>query len=399
MKILIVTPSFPYPPDSGAKIRIFNLIKYLSLDNEVHLISLADCSDDVANPAMARYCSAINLIHTERRPILYQLPGVLCNFFRGLPFMLKYAEAPELREALKQISERDRFDIIQFEHSYMAYNVKYLSKELSCKTVLSFHNIACVQYYRIYQLEQRLIKKLECLFEWVPMLRWESKIARSFDKSLVVSELDRVLLRLMCPGLDVSVIPNGVDARMFSPLPRTGRQLNLIFVGLMDYGPNADAVLYFHREIYPLIKKRFPELGFLVVGCDPPPEVRELSGRGEVLVTGRVEDLRTYYQQAQVAVIPLRSGGGTRLKIIEAMSTGTPVVSTSVGCEGLEVTDGENILIADAPEEFAEKVVHLLENEEAWLRQSGQARKLVEKNYDWEQITGTLHKVYQAVLR
>lgn len=398
MKILIVTPSFPYPPDSGAKIRIYNMIRYLSEDNEVHLISLTDCGDDQVS-FMERYCKKVSVVRTSRRPALFQLPGVLYNLLRGLPFMLKYAQAPELKEALLQVSERDGYDIVQFEHSYMAYNVRYLSKDLRCKTVLSFHNIASLQYYRIYQLEKRLIWKLKCLFEWVPMLRWESKVAQRFHKSLVVSELDRILLRLMNPGLDVSVIPNGVDAQKFSSYPLAVRERNIIFVGLMDYGPNADAVLYFHREIFPLIKKKMPDLGFLVVGCNPPPEVRELSGNPDVLVTGRVEDLRPYYQKAAVAVIPLRSGGGTRLKIIEAMSTGTPVVSTSVGCEGLEVSDGEHIMIADTPEEFADKVVQVLESQETWLKLSSQARRLVEETYDWEYITGCLAKVYQAALR
>ncbi|GFO60116.1 glycosyl transferase family 1 [Geomonas silvestris] len=399
MKILIVTPSFPYPPDSGAKIRIFNIIRYLSREDEVHLISLTDCSDDDAVPEMQRYCKKVHAVRTNRRPALLQLPGVLYNFVRGLPFMLKYAQAPELKKALEQVCERDNYDIIQFEHSYMAYNVKYLSKELSCKTVLSFHNIASLQYYRIYQLEKRLVRKVECLFEWVPMLRWESKIAQRFHKSLVVSELDRILLRLMNPGLDVSVVPNGVDARKFSCTPLAGRKRNIIFVGLMDYGPNADAVLYFHREIFPLIKEKVPDLGFMVVGSDPPREVRELSRNPDVVVTGRVDDLRPYYQKALVAVIPLRSGGGTRLKIIEALSTGTPVVSTSVGCEGLEVSDGEHIMIADSPEAFAAKVVSLIEDSSQWLRLSSQGRELVEKTYDWEYLTASLRKVYQAALK
>lgn len=399
MKILFVSPTFPYPLDTGAALRIYNIIRNLSRDNEILLASIADRKiGDSDISEMKKYCSGVFLAGIKKYPKLLQLPKVLGRFMGGRPFMVKYAESEELRNLLNNTSIVRDLDIIQFEHSYMACNVRYIDRNSKAKKVLSFHNIACAQYYRMYKVEKSISQKIKHLFEWFPMLKWEPDIAARFDASVVVSEMDKHLLQFLNPLLDISVISNGVDTKSIVPRPLDVRRKNLLFVGSMDYGPNEDAVRYFYSEVFPLVKKEVPEITLTVGGRNPSSGLHELSENPEIFFTGYVDDIIPLYEKAMLSIVPLRSGGGTRLKILEAMATGTPVVSTPVGCEGLDVKDGENIMIADNAPEFAKKIVALMSDAELWMDVSRQGRKLVEEKYDWELIARSLNDVYRRLI-
>lgn len=396
MKILIVSPSFPYPPDTGATIRIFNLIKNLSIKNEVQIISITDHQiikeSDISE--IKKYCKKVYIAPLQKRPKFLQIPKILIRFLSGQPFMLKYAESKDIEMLLYDISKNDYFDIIQFEHSYMAKNVQFLSPSINAKKILSFHNIASTQYYRIYKVERNILKKIKYLLEWLPMFRWEPMMASKFDKSIVVSAMDLFLLKFLNPSLEISVIPNGVDSRIFSPSSIDDREKNILIVGSLDYAPNADAVIYFYFNIFPMVRDRFPETKLIVVGRKPPKDIQMISKDPYVIVRGNVEDVRPFFKKTKVSAVPLRSGGGTRLKIIESMAMGTPVISTSIGCEGLDVKNNCNILIANEPIEFAYKIIDLLSSSKLWNRISKEGRALVEKKYDWEQITLLLQNIY-----
>jgi len=225
------------------------------------------------------------------------------------------------------------------------------------------------------------------------MRRWEPCYAERFGRCITVSEADRRLLRTVNPRLQVDVVANGVDTKVYQPLPQEGTSPSLLFIGKMSYRPNGDAVLYFCREILPRIRRMIGEVEMWIVGKDPLPEVRQLNGDG-VYVTGRVDDVVPYYSRSTACVVPLRAGGGTRLKILEAMALGRPVVSTSVGAEGLDVVDGEHLLIADSPEQFAEKTVRLLTDRALYQRITTNARQLVVTRYDWDAIAGQLMQIY-----
>jgi glycosyltransferase involved in cell wall biosynthesis len=213
---------------------------------------------------------------------------------------------------------------------------------------------------------------------------------------VTVSESDRRLLVAANPRLQVDVVPNGVDTRAHRPLKQEEGSPALVFVGNMDYLPCADAVLTFCRDVLPRIRQVMAKVEMWIVGINPGPKVRALEGNG-VHVTGLVEDVRPYYGRSTVCVVPLRAGGGTRLKILEAMAFGRPVVSTTIGCEGLGVVDGEHLLIADRAEDFAARTLRLLTDEK--LRQSiaNRARAMVESRYDWDIIAKRLMQVYAEV--
>jgi glycosyltransferase involved in cell wall biosynthesis len=191
-------------------------------------------------------------------------------------------------------------------------------------------------------------------------------------------------------------VPNGVDTREFQALPRPEAGQHLVYVGNMGYRPNVDAVTYFCQEILPLIRQEIPAAEFWIVGNQPLPEVYDLQN-DYVHVTGRVEDVRPYYEKSTVCVIPLRASGGTRLKILESMALGRPVGSTSVGSEGIEIRDGENILIGDDPQTFARQTVRLLQEEALWQNISNHARQFVLDHYDWDAITERLLKAFKTL--
>jgi glycosyltransferase involved in cell wall biosynthesis len=231
------------------------------------------------------------------------------------------------------------------------------------------------------------------------MLNWEPKMALLCDKSIVVSDIDKILLKSLEPMLDISVVPNGVDTKGYLPYPLDERGENILIVGSMDYEPNADAVKYFCNQIFPYIKEKIPECTLTIVGKNPPVEILRLDADPRIMVKANVEDVRPYYKEALISAVPLRSGGGTRLKILESMALGTPVVSTSIGCEGLEVKNGCHILIADEAEDFANKICNLMTSSMLWHDISRRARELVEEKYDWAGITKGLESIYEELLK
>ena len=399
MKILIICPSLPYPANSGGSIRIFNLIKRLAKRNEVELMTINnDFTTKGDINELKKYCQNVYLVSPKKRSKTSQLPRVLGRLIKGEPLLVMYAESNELGKLLHELSGKENYDIIHFEHSATANNIKFLHPQHHAKTVLSMHDINFMKHYRIYKNERKIFKRIKHFLTWFPMLSWEPKVARSFDKSIVVSDVDKTLLKSLDPGLNVSVVPNGVDTKAYRPYPLQGRKKDILMVGTMDHKPNVDAAKYFYNEIFPHIRAKVEEVTLTVVGKNPPSEIQQLDSDSAVEIRPNVPDVRPYYKKAMVSAVPLRSGGGTRLKILESMALGTPVVSTSVGCEGLEVKNKHNILIANNPVDFANKVIGLLTSATLWTEISQNGRDLVEKKYDWRRLAMVLERVYDEAL-
>jgi glycosyltransferase involved in cell wall biosynthesis len=279
----------------------------------------------------------------------------------------------------------------------MAPYIKAISPNSRCRKILVLHNVAYVQYRRMMLVERNWRAKLSFFMNWLFLKRATLRHARRFDKCVVVSELDRDILKQDGPDLDITVAPGCVDTKSYPLLTDQPTTPTLLFVGKMSYSPNVDGAIFFCQEIFPLIKQRVPDAKLLIVGREPVSAVRALAS-DDVTVTGYVESIIPYYQQARVSVVPLRAGGGTRLKIPESMALGRPVVSTTLGCEGLAVTHGENILIADAPADFAAQTVRLLNDEELRRRLIANGRQLVETTYDWQVIAQQLLQVYDKTV-
>jgi glycosyltransferase involved in cell wall biosynthesis len=227
------------------------------------------------------------------------------------------------------------------------------------------------------------------------LYRWEPQYAERFDRCITVSEDDKKLLSTANPKLHVDVISNGVDTRLLNPLPPRNNQPTLLFIGTMNYKPCIDGMLFFYREVLPELKKKLPGIQLWIVGANPTPDVLALQGEG-VFVTGRVKDIIPYYAKSSISIVPLRAGGGTRLKVLEAMALGRPVVSTTIGSEGIDADDGKHLLIADDPEQFAEQIYALMSDRDLYQRIATNARELVVSKYDWDVLTHKLEQIYAA---
>jgi len=315
----------------------------------------------------------------------------------GKPPDLNLLHSEELVEKIRQLMAEKQFDIVQID-ARMGLYLDALPRDKRYKSILMFMDFTLQQSGRISKVEQNWYRKFRRLLLSITMGNWETRYAERFDCCTAVSAADRRLMMKANPRLHVDVIPNGVDVEKYQPLPlpTEGLTPSLMFIGHMSYPPCVDAVLYFCREIFPLIRRTIPAVELWIVGRDPLPEVLGLNGNG-VHVTGRVEDVVSYYRQSTVCVVPLRAGGGTRLKILEAMALGRPVVSTTIGCEGLDVIDGEHLLVADSPVQFAQKTVCLLTEQQLYQHVVTEGRKLVVEKYDWNIIANHMMKIYDEL--
>ena len=396
MRILMIADYLPFPLIGGDRIRIYNLLRRVARRHEVSLAAFLEQPEDAEGiHHLQEFCAKVETASVHQRSRLSKVPGLLRYALTGKPPELKLLHSEELAGKIRQLVSTMDFDIVQIENSSMGLYLETFPPNSRCKSILMFQNFTSQQYGRVSHVEQHWGRKLRTWINSISMGYWEPRYAEKFDRCTTVSEVDKQLLMKANPRLQVDVIPNGVDIEKYQPLPLPPENVlpSLIFIGKMGYPPCVDAVLYFCREIFPLIRQAINAAELWIVGRDPRPEVLQLNGDG-VHVTGRVEDVVPYYRQSAVCVVPLRAGGGTRLKILEAMALGRPVISTTIGCEGLEVVDGEHLLIADIPEQFAEKTVRLLSDRQLYKHISTNGRQLVETRYDWDKIAGRLMEVY-----
>jgi sugar transferase (PEP-CTERM/EpsH1 system associated) len=392
MRVLLVTLGLPYPPDSGTRIRDFNLLRQLSGSVQVCLCSLLteDLPPDWIE--LERYCETIE---TFRPPASSTWRSLLRGFGSGRPLATRPYYFVGMEQKIRGIVQSRAIDVVQIEHSFLACYRDAIPHEAGCRTILSFHNVGSLQYRRIASLKTGIVSRLGFLVKAALMQSWEAKIAAHFDRSLVVSGKEAELLHAEDSTLPVSVIENGVDCELYQPLPEPASNPTLLFLGVLSYPPNTDAVVWFVREIWPLIRGEIQDAQLRVAGHSPPAELQGLSSAEGISVSGYVKELLSLYQDTHVVIVPLRAGGGTRLKILEAMALGRIVVSTSIGCEGLEVTSGVHLIIADTPDEFAAGVLLALTSPQLRRRIASNARKLVEGRYSWANIGRKLIEVYR----
>jgi sugar transferase (PEP-CTERM/EpsH1 system associated) len=403
-KILFLTSQLPYPPHQGGAIRTYNLIVNLAPRHEIHLLSFAHSLDDLerAGP-LHSYCRTIQVVPVPRRSGLKRL---LTTLFSPLPDMALRLPSAEFRHKLATLLESERFDVVQAESIEMVpYALCDAGWEADNRPLWVFddYNAEYVLQQRAFETDvrhpRRWIGALYSLIQWQKLRRYEAAVCRRADRVTAVSEADKEILQKLGPGVDVTVIPNGVDTRAYDPgqtYPLVLEPHSVVFTGKMDFRPNIDAALWFCHQVLPLIKTQVPDVHFYIVGQKPPQRLMALAEDPAVTLTGHVEDVRPYIAGAGIYVVPLRIGGGTRLKIMEAMALGQAIVSTSLGCEGYPVTPGRELVVADTPQDFARCVVELL-GDALRREELGRAgRRFVEERYDWRAIVPRLERVYES---
>jgi glycosyltransferase involved in cell wall biosynthesis len=399
MKILLLTQVLPYPPDSGPKVKTWNVVKYLAQHHDVTLASFVrgDQSEDVQR--LKRYCSAVHTIPMQRaawRDGWYMLR----SFMTHRPFMIIRDDRAAMRQLVDRLAAETHFDIAHADQLNMA---QYAARVPGARKVLDAHNALWLLYERLWQTMKPGPKKWLLDRDWRLLKRYEGRVCQEFDAVLAVSEEDKLALseaiREAGQGarsiLDITVIPIAIDADEVRPAPRQPGASHILHIGTMYWPPNIDGILWFIREVYPLIRAQRPTAVFDVVGARPPREIADLSRDGTgIHVTGYVEDVTPYLEQAGVMVVPLRAGGGMRVKILNALAQGLPIVSTSLGCEGIQVAPGRDILVADSPQDFAEAVLRVLDDPALAMRLGDNGRQLAEYQYDYRRACLPLDTVY-----
>ena len=393
MRLLVLSNIVPYPPYGGVHLRVFNILKRIAGRHEVTLGCHSWSPEDLEG---ADWLTR-NGIRTVTGPLAagnwrHAGPAVRA-VIAGLPPELVQYQTPELHALIA----RERFDVLQVEETMLTPYASSLPEGGATKTVLVLHNVQFLQAQRIARIETSLGGRLWRNANAGMMRRYEPAIAAKFDRIVAVSDADRAVLQGVAPGLAIDVIPNGVDTRLLQPLPEPDGKPALVFVGSLNYRPCADAVIWFVETVFPTLRQRYPGLELWLVGNQPPPAVEALADEG-VFVTGRVDDVTPYYQRATVAIVPLRAGGGSRLKILEAMALGRPVVSTTIGAEGIEAAPGRDILLADDADAFASAVSRLIDERALWRSIAANARRFVEDHHEWDLIAERQLGIYDELL-
>jgi len=294
-----------------------------------------------------------------------------------------------------ELVKTKRFDVIHVDTIALA---QFLDQGWSIPTVLTHHNIESQLMERRAKAEAGVPARVYLRRETLKLRAYENEVAGRFDVNVFVSQGDEGTLTSRVHGLQTAIVPNGVDVEYFTP-NQGKQQPALIYTGGMNMFANRDAVMYFLSEIWPLVREQVPDVRFFAVGQDPPKELLDLAARDpQVVVTGYVTDIRPFVHDVSVYVVPLRVGGGTKLKVLDAMAMGKAMVTTSIGCEGIEVRSGEHLLVADSPVQFADETVTLLRDPSRRSTLGHNARELVERRYSWRMIGGQLLEAYRLAV-
>jgi sugar transferase (PEP-CTERM/EpsH1 system associated) len=404
-RILFLTPQFPFPPRQGTAIRNYHLIEQAATRYEVALLSFVQGSPDPAGLAtMQAICTRVETVPAPARTRRQRLQTLLTS---REPDMAHRLASGAFGAALRALLAHERYDIVQVEGIEMAryglqipgwsdagapaiifddHNAEYLLQRRACLTDV--------------KRPRRWPQAAYSGIQWARLRRFERTVCERADAVVAVSELDGEAIAQLAPGLHPLVVPNGVDTQSYrTDLPDTlplGHP-NLVFTGKMDFRPNIDAMRWFCAEVWPDVRRRVPGVHLYIVGQGPHPEVQRMTEDPAITVTGFVPEILPYFGGADVYIVPLRVGGGTRLKVLEAMASGLAIVSTRLGAEGIDLEDGEHAMLADTPDAFASAAVRLLEDADLRLALGRRARAQAEARYDWRQIVPRLIPLYDRL--
>ena len=428
MRILYLAHRIPFPPNKGDKIRSFNEIKYLSENNEIHLACLADDPNDVNHEEeLRKYCKSVSIVLIN--PFLAKLKSLLFLFTRQ-PLSVPYFYSAKMQRAIDATIASIDIDVILCFSSQTAEYV-FKSKEMNhqlakasalangknkkqIKLVMDFVDVDSdkwEQYSKYSRFPLSLIYSLESK----RLAKYERKIAKIFDMVSFISEHEAKLFKDKNPHINnIVIIPNGVDTDYFNSATvkesaifpenkssqnriNEAQQMSLVFLGMMDYFANIDGVLWFANEIFPLIQKEVKNIRFYIVGGNPSQKIKNLEEKNKIIVTGYVKDVRDYLNESTVFIVPLRIARGIQNKILEAMAAGVPIVSTPQAFQGIQGEPGQDLIVTECPQEFANQVVNLIKDEKKreFLRKN--AMKLISEKYSWKTNLQTLDQTINDV--
>ena len=396
MKILFLSPTVPFPLTDGGRIRVFNLLKQIAEKSDITLIALETQPTDAEGVAALQQLGVqVHLVRNAPTLPRVSLRTLINAFCRRQPITVARYDLLAYRQKFRELIATENYDLVHYE----MFHTAQFHTETDLPGVLSQQNVDSEIWRRLCDETTHPFHKFAYWTQQRAFQRYERVLSPKFDAVTCTSDIDAAVFQHHCAEDAIAIIPNGVDVTHFQPDFASESAAHLIYIGSMDWYPNEDAVAFFADEILPRIQNEVPDVQFSIVGGNPSARVQKLAERDGVVVTGRVSEIKPYFAEATVFVVPLRIGSGTRLKILEALAMGKAVVSTSVGAEGLDLKDGDEIFMADAPKPFAEAVTRLLTDRalRRGIGENGRAR--VEKDYDWRSIAEKLHQRYTEINR
>jgi sugar transferase (PEP-CTERM/EpsH1 system associated) len=394
MNILYLAHRIPYPPNKGDKVRSFHQIQHLSKSHTVHLACLVDTPEDLLYVKdLEKCCASVDVVYRGKTTARVL---ALRALFTRKPLSVASFYSRELQQKITRRLRSETFDRIVVFSSAIAEYVRYVD---DVPKVIDFVD-ADSEKWRLYARFHRFPLSWIYRLEAERLARYEAEVAKSGAHAIFISEREAGVLQGRTGDRPVSVIPNGIDVDYFSPTQAQAlrpREPIIVFTGAMDYFPNVDAVRYFCRAIFPLVRRTMPEARFYIVGRHPTRQVRALGQQPHVIVTGSVPDVRPYLMMARVAVAPLRIARGVQNKILEAMATGVPVVGTSMAFQGIPAMQADGIRVTDEPTSFAHQVLTLLQDHDLQRQCSRQAGHYVRHYYRWEEHGTRLESLLQQM--
>ncbi len=398
MKILAVTTKSPYPLNEGRALRTYNLLREAARSHDVRLCTYVQSEAELLGvERMREFCAEVHAIPLYLRwPRLELAADLLRDLWSSAPVLATKYLKPEMAALIAAIADRSGADVL---HLDMLHLWELAAAAPQLPVVLVEHNVESALFERRVEHAPSLPMRRFLERQLRKLRRYEIAACQSADWVATVSEADAVLIRELAHSSRVSVVPNSVDTEFFRPSNAPRDDAHLVYVGGLSWTPNLDAIEYFSTRILPLIRERVPNVTLTVVGEIPNARVaaRCLSGSG-VTLTGLVNDIRPIVSRATAFVVPLRIGGGTRLKILDALAMGKAVVSTSIGCEGLKLQHEREILVADDPERFAAQVLRVIEDPALAERLGKAGRRCVEEHYQWTAAAELMQEVYERAI-
>jgi glycosyltransferase involved in cell wall biosynthesis len=382
LKVLVVSTQFPSPPRSGFEMRVHHLVRELSRRHDVTLLSYAR-PDQRAAVAALRAQLPVEVVERSARSVRVKRLQQLASVASRRPFACRAVHSEAMQHAVDALCAREDFDVIQLESSLLCW----LELPRSARVVLDEHNIEYEVFARMHDGERSVARRLFNRREDHRFRRFEQESWTRVDACVLTTAREEHIVWGRAPRTPTVVAANGVDLSFFQPPGTEPEPDTLVFNGILDYRPNLDAALHLVDEVWPRIVDRHPSARLEIVGRGGPAELRRLRRPG-VALTGEVPDIRPHLARAAVVGVPIRMGGGTRLKVVEGLAMGKAMVSTSLGCEGVSVRDGEHLLIGDGAEAFATRVCELFEDGRRARRLGAAGRALMEREYSWA-IAGT----------
>lgn len=407
-KILFLTQIVPFPPDAGPKVKTYHVIRALAgQGHSVTLVSFVRPEEVRHIPALQEICEAVHIVPIRRSRIA-DVGYMIKSYLTNRPFLIERDDLRPMQETVNRLVKEDNF---QFIHADQLTMVQFALRGASAfpdkkpKVIFDAHNAVWTIVERMKDNARFFLKPVLAV-EARRVKQYEGELLRTVDHVLAVTDIDRNLLEealhFSKPNRDgrvssITVVPIAVDTEKLQPVRRRAGSKNIVTLGTLHYPPNADGIRWFFNEVFPLVQKRVPDATLTIIGKNPPQDFLELAERnpGTIKVTGYVDDLVPYLEESALMVVPVRAGGGMRVRILEAFAYAMPVVTTTVGLEGIHGTPDHNVIVADTPADFANRTAELLENASLQEKLAANGRELATKKYDWQAVLAAMRPIYE----